>query len=392
MNFFKRLHDPEIPSKKLFKSKLKTNIGGCPTVFGFGGVHGSLSGYHEKATDTRVIQNRDVASMYPSLMIQYNYASRNIPSFDIYKDVYDKRMTAKKTGDRKTDQTLKLVLNTKFGGMGDRYNDLYDPLMFRSVCVSGQLFVTSLVVELQESCASLKLLNLNTDSCMYSVDKTELAQVEDICRRWETNSRMVLENEDVDRVWIKDVNNVLYVTTDGKVEKKGGYLTHGQSIKGAWNINNNFPIVKDAVVDYFVKGIPVEETIGNCNDLLRFQIIAKASRLYSNVFQVVGDDNIPAQRCCRVYAVSDTNYGTLYKTHSLTGSHEKIGGLPDHCRIDNKNVMEIGEIDKNWYENLARKYVNDYLGIKPHRVSRKKIRDLQSEMLALLESEQLAFI
>lgn len=391
LNFFGQTEDKRIPSRVLFKSKLVTNIGGCETKFGFGGVHGSLQTYYEEATDTRVILNKDVASMYPSLMIQYGYASRNIPSFDSYKKVFEQRMYAKKTGDREVDQTLKLVLNSTFGAMGARTNALYDPLQFRSVTITGQLLLTSLAVELDKKCTSLKLLNLNTDGAMFSVDKTELAQVESICKAWETNSRMILETDDIKRVWIKDVNSLLFETIDGKIQRVGGLLNHGISVKGAWNINNNFTIVKDAVVDYFIHDTPVEETINKCDDIFRFQIIAKATNLYSGVFQMIMGEKVAAQRCNRVYATTKLGYGTLYKTHSLTKRDEKIGGLPDSCIIDNKNLLTIDEIDKNWYIQLAEKYINDFKGVQTKRINRRTLNALQRRGLRELDDPQTNF-
>ena len=65
--FFEQIWDKSIPDDVLFKRKLKIVIGGCPCTYAWGGVHGSLSQYHEVATDDRVIENRDVSSLYPSL-------------------------------------------------------------------------------------------------------------------------------------------------------------------------------------------------------------------------------------------------------------------------------------------------------------------------------------
>ena len=70
-----------------------------------------------------------------------NKLSRNIPSYKIFQDVLDTRMEAKKAGDKATANALKLVVNSTFGASGDKYNDLYDPLMFRSVCMYGQLYL-----------------------------------------------------------------------------------------------------------------------------------------------------------------------------------------------------------------------------------------------------------
>lgn len=44
-DFFDRMKDSSIPDKTLFKSKLKLEIGGTPTVVGFGGIHSAIPNY-----------------------------------------------------------------------------------------------------------------------------------------------------------------------------------------------------------------------------------------------------------------------------------------------------------------------------------------------------------
>lgn len=355
LDFFLQIYSP-IPSNELFSLKLDTLIAGVPTTYGFGGLHGSKEQYFEQATDKRVIQLADVGSMYPSLMIEYGYSSRNIPSFDEFKEVYNTRMNAKRTGDKETDSALKLILNTKFGAMGNKYNNLHDPLQFRSVCITGQLLLTSLAIELSQNCQTLEVLNLNTDGIMYSVDTSELSKVESICKGWEQNSRLNLEILDIEKVYLKDVNNLIFRTKSGSVGKSGGYLNYGISVKGAWNINNNHTIVKDAVERYLMGNIPPETTINDCQDIFKFQIIAKASSLYSKVFH----NDIEVQRCNRVYASPNKSLGTLYKLHKQTGTLSKIAGLPESCLVDNKNQLEISDIDKGWYIALANRYIDDF--------------------------------
>lgn len=362
LKFFLNIQDTTITDEELFSSKVSLDIGGVPTQYGFGGLHGSLSQYYEETTENRVIQLRDVGSMYPTIMLKYGYHSRNIPSFDTYKDVYNTRMEAKTTGDKETDNTLKLILNTKFGAMGNKYNNLYDPLMMRSVCITGQLLLTTLFMELSQNCHTLRLLNLNTDGIMYSVDKYELPIVERICKKWEESSKLHLDNININRVWLKDVNNLMFVEENGKVTTAGGYLNYGMSMKGAWNINNNFVVVKKALENYLLHDIPPSETVNNDNNILNFQIIAKASGKYSDVYHIVGTEKVPVQKCNRVYASLDGNNGTLYKTHKITGRDAKIAGLPESCVVDNHNELDISQIDKDWYISLAEKYIDDYVG------------------------------
>ena len=79
----------------------------------------------------------------------------------------------------------------------------------------------------------------------------------------------------------------MIVYPDGKTKVKGSYLTYGISAVSAWNINNNATIVKKALAEYFTKGTPIEETIGNCNDIMEFQFIAKAGVKYREAYHIV---------------------------------------------------------------------------------------------------------
>jgi len=361
--FFDQIRDKSIPDDVLFKTKKKIMVDGCEFVYGWGGVHGGLPTYQEETTDTRVIVNFDVASLYPSLMIRCGYTSRNIPSAEFYESVYHDRLKAKKSGDKKTDKALKLVLNTTFGAMLNPYNALYDPLMGRSVCISGQLFLTELVMAYLRDCKTIKIINFNTDGVMFSIDEDEMPKIYAINEEWQTRTGFILEEDKIRKVVQKDVNNYIIVKTNGEVKTKGSYLVYGiQDGGGAWNINNNTVIVKKAIIDYFVKGIPVEKTITECNKILEFQYIANASSKYTHCYQLINDKKVPVQKVNRVYATKDKRYGTLYKVHRETGRPAKIEDLPKHCIIDNRNELNIRDIDKEHYIQKAHKMISDFIG------------------------------
>jgi len=101
------------------------------------------------------------------------------------------------------------------------YNDLYDPLMGRSVCVSGQLFLTDLVVGYLEQCETIRIINLNTDGVLFSIDDSELPKVQAVNAEWETRTGFTLEEDKVKKIVQKNVNNYIMVMLDGKVKKKG---------------------------------------------------------------------------------------------------------------------------------------------------------------------------
>ena len=376
LDFFETIHDMSIPDDVLFKTSFEIEIGGMPCKYAWGGVHGSLTGYYEEATEDRVIQNRDVSSLYPSLIEIYNYLSRNVPDPELFYAIKRDRIQAKHNGDKQTAKDLKLPLNTVSGAQENRYNDLYDPLPTRSLRISGQLFLTVLTMRLLNACKTIKLLNLNTDGLMYSIDKSELALVDEIAHAWEAETKFELEVDDVQKVWIKDVNNLLMIKTDGEVKTVGGYLNYGVSVKGAWAINNNMVIVKKALIEYFVHGTPVEDTINGSTNIFDFQLIAKAGTKYREAYHIVDGEQVPVQKVNRVYATADKRYGKLFKVKAETDATAKIEMLPDHCIIDNDNHLSIDDVDRTFYIEMAKKRINDFMGIKPE----KKLRGGKRKM------------
>ena len=370
--FFDRLYDQSIPDEVLFKSKLNITVGECPVTLGFGGIHGAIPFYQEEEENGRLIRNYDVASYYPHLMVYYGYTSRNIPNPQIYADMLETRMRAKKSGDKATANALKLVANTTYGAMLNKYNDLYDPLMGRSVCITGQLFLLELSRHLIAECSTLRIVQLNTDGIMVSFDDSEYSKVLEITKEWEQRTRFELEEDKIKRIVQKDVNNYVEIPCEGKPKIKGGYLVRGIAPAGAFNINNNATIVAKAIVDYFTLGTEVETTIGDCDDLFQFQLIAKAGSKYREAYHLVDGKKESVQKVNRVYATTDKRYGKLFKIKAENDSTAKIEMLPEHCIIDNDNKLTIDSVDKSWYIELAKKRINDFLGIKEIKNKKEK--------------------
>lgn len=370
--FFDKMYDPSISDKDLFGGKLEFQIGECPGVVGYGGIHAAIPNYFFEETGDRVIRNKDVASYYPHLMTLCGYTSRNIPSAEVFENVLETRMKAKASGDKATANALKLVVNTTYGALLNKYNDLFDPLMGRSVCITGQLFLMELAQHLYKDIQGLKIVQLNTDGIMVECDKKDLDTLNEICDEWQSRTGFELEEDSVFKIAQKDVNNYVEVQPSGDVKKKGGYLVKGISEVGAWNINNSCCIVATALKEYFVNGTPVEETIENCDDIFQFQIIAKAGAKYREAYHIVDGVKEPVQKVNRVYATKDERYGKLFKVKEEDDSTAKIEMLPEHCIIDNDNHLSISDVDKDFYIKMAKKRVNDFMGIKPERKRRTK--------------------
>lgn len=370
--FFEHMYDDSLTDDEVFKMKLKINVGDCPVTIGYGGIHGAIPNYFFEEQDGRIIRNYDVGSYYPHLMTINGYTSRNIPSAKIYEDVLDRRMKAKADGDKATANALKLVCNTTYGCLLNKYNDLYDPLMGRSVCISGQLYLLELSEHLHEKIPNLKIVQINTDGVMVEFDDEFYNDVIEITKEWEQRTGFDLEEDKVARIAQKDVNNYVEVQSDGTAKCKGGYLVKGVSNVGAFKVNNSAVIVATAIKEYFVNGTPVGDTINSCDDVFQYQMIAKAGTKYKESYHLVDGEKHPVQRVNRVYATSDERYGKLYKVKAEDDSTAKIDSLPEHCIIDNENAITIDQIDKTFYIEMAQKRVNDFKGIKPEKKTKRR--------------------
>ena len=378
-DFFDRMKDKSMSDDELFKGKLEMTIGECPVTLGFGGIHGAIPNLIWEGNGSRIIRNYDVGSYYPHLITINGYTSRSIPSPKVYEDVLEKRMEAKASGDKAKANALKLVCNTTYGCLLNQYNPLYDPLMARSVCISGQLYLLELAEHMHREIEGLRIIQLNTDGIMVEFDDSDYDKVLEICDEWQKRTGFELEEDSIAKIAQKDVNNYVEVQSNGKAKSKGGYLVRGIAPAGAFNINNNASIVATALKEYFVNGTPVEDTINACDDIFQFQIIAKAGAKYKEAYHLVDDVQMPIQKVNRVYATADPRYGKLYKVKAEDDSTAKIEMLPDHCIIDNNNELTIKDIDKSFYIEMAKKRLNDFLGIKPEKKGRKKMETKKEE-------------
>lgn len=334
------------PVNRDYDKSLEMDIAGVPHIFAWGGLHGARANYVAEGQ----FLNVDVASYYPSLMIEYGWSSRNIPDPKKYEQIYHQRLKYK-AEKNPLQAPLKIVLNGTYGAMKDEYNPLYDPRQANNVCVGGQLLLLDLIEKLEPYC---DIIQSNTDGILVKLrDNREL--VEKICREWMTRTGMVLEFDEFVKVIQRDVNNYIIVAADGSYKSKGGV------VKKQNKLDYNMPILNEAVVNYFVKGIPVEDTINGCNELIKFQQIHRVSSSYS--YAMHGLHRLQG-KTFRVFASKDIRDGGVFKVKD-GGNPEKFANTSINCFIVNGDVNGVPvphKLDKDFYINMAKRYVNQFLG------------------------------
>ena len=336
---------------KFYDENFKYDVAGVPHKFGIGGVHGAKEKYHGKG----LIVHVDVTSYYPSLMIEYGLLTRNCSYPEKFKEIYDTRVQLKKEGKKKEQAPYKIVLNGTYGICKDKLSLAYDPRQANNVCINGQLLLIDLIDKL-EVIEGFELIQSNTDGLIVKIPDTDEAfnQLDDICYEWEQRTRMGLGFDFIDEIWQKDVNNYIFRDIDGNLERKGGY------VKELNDLDNNLPIVNQAIVDCLTKGIPVKETINNCNDLKQFQMICKITSKYKCLIH--GDVQL-SERCVRVFASKLAGDKGLYKLHNNKTKPDKFPSTPLSCFIVNENVNGMSvpdKLDKEFYINMAKERVKDF--------------------------------
>lgn len=345
------------PENKCYKRKIEgrktqenvqfiIDVAGVKHQFGYGGVHGAIPKYQGEG----YFLNMDVASLYPSLMIEYNLHSRNMRNPNKFKEIYEERLALKKAKNP-LQSVLKLVLNSTYGVMKDRNNALYDPLQANRVCVYGQLLLLDLIEKLEPYC---EIIQSNTDGVLVKLPSKSKEKVYAVCKEWQDRTRLKLEFEDFVKVFQKDVNNYVLVKENGEHKAKGAY------VKNLNSLNYNLPIVNRAILNYLVSQIPVEETIKQCKLLKEFQFIVKISNKFETL--TINDSPIK-ERCVRVFASTDTHDGEIRKISIGSKKSMKIAEAPKKIFISNYNINNLKippKLDKNWYINLAKKRLNDF--------------------------------
>lgn len=299
-------------------TNLNVVIDGFRWDFGTGGIHGATNGIH-KSGNGKIILTYDVASYYPNMAISNNVYPKHLglTFCTTYKYLYDKRKATPKA--LPANGALKLALNGTYGDSNNEYSPLYDPQYTMTITIGGQLSLCMLAERLIDECQA-QVIMANTDGLEFIVDESKKKQAEDIVKWWEITTKLEMEGDIYDTMYIRDVNNYISVTKSGKVKTKGAYeipeyKTEGydsiQYEKLGWHKNHSALIIPFAVAEYFLKGIPIEETIRGHKNAFDFMLRTKVPRS-SRLVLVVGDFiEEEQQNICRYYP--STNGGKLVK-------------------------------------------------------------------------------
>jgi hypothetical protein len=252
----------------------KFNLGNLKVSFGFGGIHSIDSPRKVEANNDYYILDRDVTSMYPARILKRKLypAHLGIEWLEGYKWIHDERTYKWKSLAKKDkvaaaySEVYKLAMNGGGFGKTNEFNSWqYDPLVTFSVTLDNQLLL--LMLAEATYLAGIEILSLNTDGILCKVKYSQKERYDNICKEWEQLTGFTLEDTQYTKFVQTSVNDYIAVTTYGDIKYKGDFEIDKELHK-----NKSNTIIRIALKEYFINGVPIEKTIKQHTNIYDFCI------------------------------------------------------------------------------------------------------------------------
>lgn len=305
--------------------------------YGFGGLHSQNS----RQKVYKNVHNLDVASLYPTIICNYDIYGNSTKKYD---EIRKERIRIKKTEPARQ-LAYKLILNSSYGLLKNKYSLMHNPKASTTVCAIGQCILYDLATRLSSTCT---IIQTNTDGVAF-IPHTD--DYKTIWKEWEEEYNMQLEEDFFETFIQKNVNNYIAVEPSGKIKVKGGDVSNYH--EDSPFKTNNTRIVDIAIVDYLVYGKDVLDTImDNLDKPHLFQYVLKAGRTYKGIADQ--DANLLNTKVNRVFASRESGL-TLYKMRQDIGL-VRFADAPLDMMLWNDDTSDIEDfakvVDINFYYQL----------------------------------------
>jgi hypothetical protein len=319
---------PEVKEMWLTKDKGTTTIQdfGNEIQFAFGGLHGA----HTSIKKVKNVKLLDVTSMYPNIILLLKVLGETGTA--LYKEILDRRVKVKHT-DKTLSDALKLILNSVYGNLGNKYSLLFNPNALKSVVVFGQIALYELCKRISRHCT---IININTDGVAFIPNNDNYIQAYE---QWEKDFNLTLEEKDFDLFLQKDVNN--YIAVDGdEIICKGADVNRFHD--DALFKNNNARILDIALVDHLVYGKDIYQSLLDHLDQPHlYQYILKAGSTYKGTFDKNGNQY---NKVNRVFATKKDGF-CLYKRRHDDGL-VRFADAPLNMYLWNNDCSDLADFEK----------------------------------------------
>jgi hypothetical protein len=285
--------------------KHKVIYRGLEFSFALGGIHGARRGLYKKDKGM-IVKSFDVKSYYPNLCIRNQWSPAHLDAkiFNSrYEWFYDERLKYPKSNP--LNYLFKIVLNAAFGLSNDEHSPLKDSLLTMRITCNGQLLLVQLMEELCESIPGARPIMVNTDGGEIIFPKEYEPLYDEICKKWEETTGLILEFEQYEKLIIWDVNNYIGIFTPYEIEYEKAmemfensfpkplikkiddkYYHYPIKLKGRFEIdkplhkNKSFRVNAISIYNHFVHGVKPERSIEMCDNIYDYCAGIRAKGLW----------------------------------------------------------------------------------------------------------------
>jgi hypothetical protein len=304
---------------------------------GVGGIHSVHDRKVCHVAGVDVICDIDAASFYPSIILECGFVPAGLGEDFVreYRKIYERRLEAKRSGDKTTGETLKISLNGTFGKLASRYSVLYSPDLMLAVTLTGQFTLLMLIEWLE--LAGAVTLSANTDGIAIRYHASLETTIQKVIGRFSEVSRFVFEFTPYRVLALKDVNNYIAVKPDRSLKVKGIYAP--LSLKK----NPTAQVCADAVGQWLARGTPLLDTI-----------YAAPFRDFISARNVTGGGAQAGQYLGRVVRWYQSNDPALEPIRYLKNNNKvpKTDGARA-CMTVEDFVKHPADLDYTWYRKEA---------------------------------------
>lgn len=257
-------------------------LDGLRYCVGVGGIHSENKPKIIIPDSSQILSDIDVASLYPSMIIEHEFYPPHLGKefLEVYSNIKTERLEAKHNGNKVKDATLKLALNGLSGNLQNKHNFCYSPFTVMQIRMNGQLMLLMLAEKL--IAIGCTIIQANTDGLFVLRPKDKEQEFQDVCRTWETLTKLVLEEDRFEAMYQYAINDYLAVKEGYSVskdpnliKKKGLFIDTVTLGKGMDTL-----IIAEAINKYFTDNIPIEETIYGCTDIHKFLTYQKVDKKF----------------------------------------------------------------------------------------------------------------
>ena len=286
---------------------------------GLGGLHNLSKPEIIIPNDDECLLDIDAASLYPSLLISYEFYPQHLGKefLNIYKQIKDERIEAKHNGNKIKNETLKLALNSVTGNMQSEYSWLYDPKSVMKIRMNGQLFLLKLA-EMLINTTNCKIINYNTDGIFILIKRNMLDKLKEIIKSFEEFSLLNMEIEGFESMYQFAINDYIAVKegysktkNPDLIKKKGMFIDTPILGKGLRPL-----IIPKAICEYFVNKTPIETTLYNSDDIRDFCTYQKVDKKFHVMYE-----NKEVSRINRFYM---SKYGSQLIKYEMDYTGKKL--------------------------------------------------------------------